>query len=517
MGFLIGCGSWTRYYIYILISSLTRFLKEDILGVGVDKQIIIDLRIVSHPVIITLIGFISDSIFGMIVWCVFSYRERKREKMNNIVTLMENEEAKGGIPDKILELRDSSFSSQSSNGDNDNLGKSSDVNKETSLKYYLIHNESIKEDDLISKSSQKFILISSVLIAIKEFGIEALYSSNDIFNYYFMNFISIVIILRCFYNKKIYKHHILSVVLVSVVSASCLISFTLMMIFDDNSNETSGISISFEGRYYIIFVLAFCYLIISICFSTGLIFQKNLMQSQFIPSYKFLFYKGIFGVFACIIALIFTTNFPCEPLNISGSPQKEASYTDTTTPSSYLIKIPFNPIFCKDSYENKYYYDNFYSYFVNNSTRLPNNTTGEIFILLGYSILNFIANISIILVNKFLSPFHVLITESLYSLIHIIYNFIISKFIKIRDIVFTSLFGKPAFISVQFVSVFFELLGYLIYLEIIQCNFCWFNKDISKNIRERANNDAIASIEEVNDDEDSMNDSFEMERRNKKK
>ena len=79
--------------------------------------------------------------------------------MNNIVTLMENEEAKGGIPDKILELRDSSFSSQSSNGDNDNLGKSSDVNKETSLKYYLIHNESIKEDDLISKSSQKFILI----------------------------------------------------------------------------------------------------------------------------------------------------------------------------------------------------------------------------------------------------------------------------------------------------------------------------------------------------------------------
>ena len=101
-------------------------------------------------------------------------------------------------------------------------------------------------------------------------------------------------------------------------------------------------------------------------------------------------------------------------------------------------------------------------------------------------------------------------------MIHIIYNFIISKIIKIRDIVFTSLFGKPAFISVQFVSVFFELLGYLIYLEIIQCNFCGFNKDISKNIRERANNDAITSIEEVNDDEDSMNDSFEMERRNKK-
>ena len=101
-------------------------------------------------------------------------------------------------------------------------------------------------------------------------------------------------------------------------------------------------------------------------------------------------------------------------------------------------------------------------------------------------------------------------------MIHIIYNFIISKIIKIRDIVFTSLFGKPAFISVQFVSVFFELLGYLIYLEIIRCNFCGFNRDTSENIRKRSNNDAIISREEINDDEDSMNDSFEMERRNKK-
>ena len=207
---LIGFGNWSRYYIYILISSLTRFLKDDILGFRVNKQIIVDLRIVSHPVIITLIGFISDSIFSMIIWCIFSYKERKREKMKNSVKLLENvEEAKEKIPDKILELRDSSISNQSFNNDNNNLDKSPDANRETNLKYYLIHNESIKEDDLISKSSQKFILLSSILIAIKEFGIEALYTSNDIFNYYFMNFISIEIILRCFYNKKIYKHHII--------------------------------------------------------------------------------------------------------------------------------------------------------------------------------------------------------------------------------------------------------------------------------------------------------------------
>ena len=293
----------------------------------------------------------------------------------------------------------------------------------------------------------------------------------------------------------------MSIALVSVVSASCLISFTLMMIFFDNNNE-NGISINFEGRYYIIFVLAFSYLIISICFSTGLIFQKNLMQSQFIPYYKFLFYKGIFGIFVCIIALSFTTNFPCDDLNISRSGQKRANYTNSTIPSSNLTKIPFNPILCKDMYENRIYLDNFYSYFVNNSTRLPNNATKEILILLGYSIFNFIANLTIILVNKFLTPFHVLITESLYSLMNLLYNFFTNTFSDKSDMVYKSYFSEPAFISVQFVSVFFELLGYMIYLEIIQLNFCGFNKDISKNIRERANIDAIISSKDLNDDED---------------
>ena len=78
---LIGFGHWSRYYIYILISDLARFLKDDILGIGVDKQIIAPLRIVYHPVIILLIGFTSDFLISMIVWCIFNYREKKKEKM----------------------------------------------------------------------------------------------------------------------------------------------------------------------------------------------------------------------------------------------------------------------------------------------------------------------------------------------------------------------------------------------------------------------------------------------------
>ena len=48
-------------------------------------------------------------------------------------------------------------------------------------------------------------------------------------------------------------------------------------------------------------------------------------------------------------------------------------------------------------------------------------------------------------------------------------------------------------------------------MEIIQLNFCGFDKDISKNIKKRAKLDPIISIKELNDDnEDIMNNSFEI-------
>ena len=71
---LIGFGNWSRYFLYILISDLARFLKDDILGVGSSvRPIIVDLRIVFHPIIILLIGFTSDFIISMIFQKLFNF------------------------------------------------------------------------------------------------------------------------------------------------------------------------------------------------------------------------------------------------------------------------------------------------------------------------------------------------------------------------------------------------------------------------------------------------------------
>ena len=521
---LIGFGHWSPYYYYILIANLARFLKDDILGVGVDYQIIVGLKIVFHPLMVLLIGYISDFILSLILWKFFDYREKKKEA-EKLSSLNENEEllTKKSTPDKIFELKDAS-TSRSQTINDDEMRNSSEVKSDNALKYYLIHNDLSSEVDYVSKSSFIFILLSSSFITIKECISKVLYSSNDIFDYYFLNLIIIVIILRYFYKRKIYKHHKLAIILVSVISGSCLISCILVSLNYNFEGETKSFSFSYSESYHIIFILIFIYIIISIFFCTGIIFQKNLMQKKFISSYKFLFYKGIIGIFFCIIALICTTNVPCAHSEPPPSiPEDKPSDVPIGPPPDFDNKTEQNLqlFICRDHYFNESYFDNFYSYFNNTDPNLPDNTIAEVFILLGYFILNFISDLSIILLNKFLSPYYYLITESFYTLMHIPYQYFTRVSIEdLKDIIeqskkenseydldklYQSIFRKDGPMLLKFAAALFEFLGYMIYMEVIQLNFCGLNRDLSKNIKKRAKLDAIISEKDLNDD-DEVND-----------
>ena len=278
----------------------------------------------------------------------------------------------------------------------------------------------------------------------------------------------------------------------------------------------------------------------SIFFCTGIIIQKNLMQSKFISSYKFLFYKGIFGTILCIICLTLTTNIPCSgpPELPPGLPPMDNSSDHPYGPPpdgpppdfDNKTEHPFQFFPCRDHYKNESYIDNFYSYFINDDPELPNNKVAESFILLGYFFLNFISDLSIILVNKFLSPFYCLITESFYSLMHIPYQYFtktsfdeIKKMIEQSkkensgydiDKLYQSIFQKDGLMILKFAAAFFEFLGYMIYMEIIQLNFCGINRDLTKNIKKRAKLDAIMSEKDLNeDDNNGMGDSIEISRK----
>ena len=185
---LIGCGHWNRYYFYILISFVAKFFKEDLLDLGVKYPIIKNLKIIYHPIITLLIGYISDFLLSLILWLVYNYREKKLEERKSAIINESEEEdlSKNYTLDKVFELKDTANRNQTFNsekGDNDDLIKKTTIKSES--KYSLIHNDINLEYEDLSKSSRKFVIISSGLIVIKEIGIKIVYSSNDVFDFFF--------------------------------------------------------------------------------------------------------------------------------------------------------------------------------------------------------------------------------------------------------------------------------------------------------------------------------------------
>ena len=223
---LIGFGRCTYYYFYILISTITKFIKEDILGLGTEHQILLEIKIKNHPLMILLLGFSSNFIIsGLIILYTYYKNDKNMDNYDtdNINTMAilpkeenENEEKNQKNEGELIEanpINDAEI--KEAKKDNNNRV----ISFQSSLisKYHLIHND-------IKQNSMKFIILSSFLIVFKEILINAIYKSNDIFDYYFLNLIIIAIILRFIFKQKIYRHQIFSIILVSLISGSCLIS-----------------------------------------------------------------------------------------------------------------------------------------------------------------------------------------------------------------------------------------------------------------------------------------------------
>ena len=530
---LIGFGRWNKYYYYILISAFTRFIKDDILGLGGYYTIIQDINMANHRIMTLLLGFSSDLIIS-IIFLLYMYKKKNKQQMNSNDI---EKEIKTFSKNNSLRIN-TEYTIDSINFNNNNLLEMEDISK-SETKFELIHTDIAQiRREIVSKNSLKFILISSSLILIKEIFIKLVYSANDISDYYFLNLIIIVIILRFFFKEKIYRHHILAVISVILISGSCLIScfYTVNNVGYNDNDNTTNIFFIYRNKVYIIFILIIVYIIISSLFCTGIILQKNIMHFNFVSSQKILFWKGLIGVGLCIIGLIISSTVPCNNQTMEMPPEEQndgqgpppdqkppgpkppgpkppepepGKMSDTTNTDN----SDYNMFSCEDLYNDKSYFDNFISYFNyfsepdniqnNNNIDNENNSTNkivkEVFVLFGYFILHFISEIFLILVNKYLTPLHYLITESIYNLLHIPCLMIIKDYKDKQLDEQKEIPENPDSMNnnnglsvnqinriLKLIAVFFEIIGYLIYMEIIQLNFCGLSRNVAKNIEERA-------------------------------
>jgi hypothetical protein len=179
------------------------------------------------------------------------------------------------------------------------------------------------------------------------------------------------------------------------------------------------------------------FLIISnCCFSFETVFEKNLLDKTFISIYKLCFLLGLFTFIYNLILSIIT--------------------------SVVAIKL---------QKKNKYLFK-FSDYFGS-----VEDVPTEIFLIFIFVLLNGFYNILQFVIIKYLSPNHTLITQ----LVLAIYMTIITKFMK----------GKISDITFIFAIVFHVIcfITLLIFLEIIQLNFCGINRDTKLHIGLRSDVD----------------------------
>lgn len=520
MGSIIGFGKCIRWYYYFLVTTLTKLIKDDILGFENDTQFF-PLVISKHKIMILLLGYLSEAFFGFLIYMIVLYLDYRKEREKNLfMSSIGVEYQKKSSVEKFIEMKtkalknnlekSKTFFMSNDSIDDSAINNSGTSNSESNNSYQNRRSFSLIHNDLyenITDNSLIYILISSCLIVAKEFLNKIIYSTHDIFDYYFMNLVIITLILKYFDNVKIYKHHLFAIIAVILISGGCSISCLFIGTYGSDDEEKSLIHI-FKGEYYIIVILIFLYLVLSVSFCWGILFQKKLMELKFISPLKIILYKGIVGVLGSTIGIIISSLLTCnEEMSKSG---------DGENTQNNMI---FEFFVCSDYYEPSWYYDNFVSYFV--SLNKSENKGYEILFLFLYCIFNFLSELSLVLVNKFLSPTHYLIAESLYSLIHIPLHFAtnipMDEIEKIKDNfdyskIYNSIIQTFGTRLLRFISCFWELLNYLIYLEIIELKFWDLDKNIRKNIEKRAMLDGRTNINNnSNDSDDSDEDNNDEE------
>jgi len=229
---------------------------------------------------------------------------------------------------------------------------------------------------------------------------------------------------------------------------------------DPNNNKLKSLLV----LYWPILIFALVlYFIIATVRSYVLINIKKFMDLKYISLLKILILYSLTGVIFCSLFAMFTTFFRCgEYLNIKN-------------------KKNINDYQCNIKYENNKYIDNYKAYFnkwVNDDT---NDIENEIMFLVFGGVSFFAYKYSTILIVRELTPLHKVFV---YPIQYFLQKIIISyKFIKNHS---------KKFIVEQYwidiVSDIVAFIGFLIYLEIIELNFCKFNYNIRKNIIFRGSN-----------------------------
>ena len=319
----------------------------------------------------------------------------------------------------------------------------------------LIHNGEI---DYLKTRGAIIIFILILILWIIEENLVLIYV--DIFqdlDFWFFELIIISLIFSKYFVFDIYSHQKLAMAFSICIGSALKIYNIAISLTSDKKDKI-------YSKYPYVFFFIILYFLIITARSYVNTQIKVFMDLKFITHRTLMMFYGLTGAIICLIVGISISFKAC--------------------PDNDLMKT----YVCKVKYDSKIYYDNIFAYMES-----PKNFLVRlIIIVLG-------------MVSFFFHKFFITLIIKSYSPIHVIFSFPIQYFIeKIFLLIFTAIFFvKELFKKEEHYKKFLldlfgdiaSILGFLIFLEIIELNFCGLNFNLKKNIISRSETDSRFFIE----------------------
>lgn len=437
MGAYISFGKWNKNYKYIFLTILFNILTDIVNGFNYE-QIFKEIRLFGrstitfsqHIYIHQFFNYLGVFIFAIILSKIESYTSNT----DNSLTIL----------------------------------SSSDSNSNKSAKIELIHNEDINEFDS-SEIIYTGVFTIFILVIAEQFL--SIYGSTMKDLDFWMFEIAILSYINSKMFKLImYKHQKLGLILNCF---SCLFKFgSIISSIYDKSEENKPIYVTYN--IFAIGIIGFLIYMISItlrAYSNSKL--KWLMDLRYIDVSKILILHGLMGAIICLIISIISTFAKC----------KDIKNDNTIDINDYICHVTNNTYNDdnKDSNSTKQlYFENLQLYFEKFKCNDGKEIFFEIFLILLIMIITFFLKYFILLIIKYLTPVYATFYLPIYFLFQ---KLLLGLYSLIRE-------GK-FFIekNIRICKFHFDILGdllsiigFLIYLEIIELNFCKLNYNIKKNI-----------------------------------
>ena len=479
----LSIGNCNRYFIYIFLSILFHILNDTLYGFNYNDSFV-DVKFIDtktqdyfswHDLIHKIFSFLGTIPFAYYFNKYESFASQ-RESLNTV------------------------NNSNSNNDSNNNESENKNKDKQ-SLKMSLIHNE-IDDNLYADKYSFTICLLIIFLWIIEELLIDTFGLALKDLDFWMFELIIITIFSIKMFKIEIYNHQIFAMWF-CIIPCILKIATIVLSFFEKDDIKRIKLPIFYINYLEYIPIGIIIYILLITCRAFVNCEIKWFMDLKYISPSKLLFYYGIAGAIISTLICTISTFIKCDDI------------PNSTDIYDYICKIPYDGKEENNFNYSERYFDSFLFYINTFRGKINNNFKPiEIFYEIIISILGvitfFFYKYFSILVIQNLTPVYLIFSNPIYFFIQksilLIYTYINEDGFFADDTIKFLIYK----FCLDLLGDLMSIIGFLVYLEIIELKFGNYDYNLKVNIIKRGIVDSFGQnksiINEEEEEKESEND-----------